>query len=115
MIVVAPLIEPLIDKEPLEVVTVQSPVCAEGFDNTELMTTKSLVMFAFAIVCGKDEKDVDVITIHPPISKDSMMLSSELLFASEIALTFVLGYNASVFAESSNKVVTFAIFTSTTE
>ena len=62
MIVVAPLIEPLIDKLPFDVVTVQSPVCAEGFDNTELMTTMSLVMFALVIVCGSEEKEVDVMT-----------------------------------------------------
>lgn len=106
--VVAPLIEPLIERLPFDVVTVQSPVCAEGLLNTELMTTWSFLIFVFEMVCGNDENDVELITTHSALT-DSNNSVSDVLFSSVIADTLVLGYKASVFAESSNNVVTFAI------
>lgn len=51
---VEPLIEPEILTEPADVVTVQSPVCAEGFDRTELMTTCFVEILELLIVCGSE-------------------------------------------------------------
>ena len=60
--VVEPLIDPLIDKEPFDVVTVQSPVWADGLDKTELITTWSVVIAVFDIVCGNEENEDEVMT-----------------------------------------------------
>lgn len=60
--VVEPLIDPDTVRLPADVVTVQSPVCADGVPSSELTTTMSLVMSAFEIVSGSEEKDGTVTT-----------------------------------------------------
>lgn len=59
---VVPLIDPLMVSDPADVVTVQSAVCAEGVDRTELTTTWFAVMFALLIVCGSELIDAFVTT-----------------------------------------------------
>lgn len=61
---VEPLIEPLIVSDPLLVVTVQSPVCADGLLNTELTTTWSDVMFVRFNVNGNADIDEILHTKH---------------------------------------------------
>ena len=54
---VVPLIVPLMLTLPLDVVTVQSDNCAEGFDSVELTQTISSVIAALDIVVGSDETE----------------------------------------------------------
>jgi len=50
VIFVVPEIDPDIVKDPEAVVTVQSEICADGFDRTELTTTCLFVILLFVIV-----------------------------------------------------------------
>ena len=52
-----PDIEPLIERLPFDVVTVQSPVCAEGFDRTVCNTSIFDVIAELLIVVESDDTE----------------------------------------------------------
>ena len=92
--VVLPLILPLIVRLPLLVVTVQSPVCADGLLKTELITTWSEVIYELDIVNGRDENEDDVNTRHLRF-KILCPLSTACPFASVIRMSSVDGEETS--------------------
>lgn len=53
---VVPLMLPSMVKEPFDVVTVQSLVCADGLLNVAASTFIFDVILSFVVVCGKDER-----------------------------------------------------------
>ena len=57
MSVVEPDIEPATVSEPFDVVTVQSPVCADGVPSSEFTMTISSVMLLFVMVIGSELND----------------------------------------------------------
>ena len=68
---VVPLIEPAIESDPFDVVTVQSPVCAAGFDNVLATTTCFDVMFASVIVVDNADTPVFDTTMTPALEDES--------------------------------------------
>ena len=68
---VVPLIEPAIEREPFDVVTVQSPVCAAGFDNVLATTTCFDVMLESEIEVDNEETLDFETTITPALEDES--------------------------------------------
>ena len=76
---VLPLIVPDMVADPFAVVTVQSPVCADGFDSTAFTHTWSSSIAALVMVAGSDDT-FDVLTSTTPIFEPMNLNNDDNVF-----------------------------------